>query len=43
MKALEQKLTKFLQSQDTIFVIPVYQRNYEWTEIQCRQLFHDIL
>ena len=43
MKALEQKLTKFLQFQDAIFVIPVYQRNYEWTEVQCKQLFYDIL
>ncbi len=43
MKAGEQKLTKFLQFQDAIFVIPVYQRNYEWTETQCKQLFYDIL
>lgn len=27
----------------TRFVIPVYQRNYDWTRGQCTQLMHDIL
>ena len=25
------------------FIIPVYQRNYEWTERQCDKLFSDIM
>lgn len=32
----------FLKSSTTIFNIPVYQRNYEWTTEQCQQLFDDI-
>lgn len=36
-------LLKFLSSQDKIFYIPPYQRNYEWTEEQCSVLFEDIV
>jgi uncharacterized protein with ParB-like and HNH nuclease domain len=47
MKAGEQKLTRFFQNQDTQFVIPVYQRNYDWesgsNNSQCKQLLDDIL
>ncbi len=43
MVAKEHSLNRFLQERDTIFIIPVYQRNYDWTESQCRQLFYDIL
>lgn len=43
MKASPIQLFKFLQKQDTQFVIPIYQRNYDWTEEQCQQLFDDIL
>lgn len=43
MKASPIQLNKFLQKQDTQFVIPIYQRNYDWTEEQCRQLLEDIL
>ena len=43
MVAKEHSLNRFLQERDTTFIIPVYQRNYDWTESQCKQLFYDIL
>lgn len=43
MKANEVALNSFLSQTKTQFIIPVYQRNYDWTEEQCRQLFLDIL
>ena len=42
MKAGENYLVKFLQQQDTQFIIPVYQRNYDWTHKHCEQLLKDI-
>lgn len=43
MKANESKVEDFLSSNKTQFVIPVYQRNYDWTTGQCKQLLDDIL
>ncbi len=43
MKASEINLNRFLSQPDTQFVIPVYQRNYDWTDAQCKQLLSDIL
>lgn len=43
MKANETKVEKFLAISDTTFAIPVYQRNYDWTLSQCRQLLNDII
>ncbi|UTA80781.1 DUF262 domain-containing protein [Halomonas sp. XH26] len=43
MKANETKVEDFLSSNKTQFVIPVYQRNYDWSTSQCKQLFDDIL
>lgn len=37
------KLTSFLGSNNVQFVIPVYQRNYDWKEDNCRQLLDDII
>lgn len=42
MKANEINLNRFLSQPDTQFVIPVYQRNYDWTQSQCKQLLDDI-
>jgi uncharacterized protein with ParB-like and HNH nuclease domain len=42
MKANETKVDKFLATNETTFAIPVYQRNYDWTLFQCKQLLHDI-
>jgi uncharacterized protein with ParB-like and HNH nuclease domain len=43
MKATETNLNQFLALNDTRFVIPVYQRNYDWTKSHCKQLIDDIL
>lgn len=43
MKATELKLIHFLGKQETQFVIPVYQRNYDWTKKECAKLLEDIL
>lgn len=42
MKATEANLLKFLRKSPQ-FVIPIYQRNYSWTETQCHQLWWDLL
>ena len=43
MKANETKVEDFLSSNKTQFIIPVYQRNYDWSTSQCKQLLDDIL
>ncbi len=43
MKANENKLVRFMEGYDKNFLIPVYQRNYDWKEAQCKQLFDDLL
>ena len=43
MKANETKVEDFLSANKTQFVIPVYQRNYDWSASQCKQLLDDIL
>ena len=43
MKANETKVDKFLATNETTFAIPVYQRNYDWTLFQCKQLLFDII
>ena len=43
MKASERKITKLFSESDTVFSIPVYQRDYNWQEKQCQRLFKDIL
>lgn len=42
MKAVEAKLLEFLRKSPQ-FIIPIYQRNYSWTEKECRQLWGDVL
>jgi uncharacterized protein with ParB-like and HNH nuclease domain len=43
MKANETKVENFLSSNKTQFIIPVYQRNYDWTTKQCKRLLDDII
>jgi uncharacterized protein with ParB-like and HNH nuclease domain len=43
MKATETKIESFLSANKIQFIIPVYQRNYDWTIGQCKQLLDDIL
>lgn len=39
----EQKLLSVLSNNDVTFFIPPYQRNYEWTDDQCRVFLDDIV
>lgn len=43
MKANELPLINFLQIPNVQFVIPVYQRNYDWTNTECKELLNDII
>jgi uncharacterized protein with ParB-like and HNH nuclease domain len=43
MKASEIKIIRFLEGFDKSFVIPVYQRNYDWKKSNCKQLFNDLV
>ncbi|HKK59728.1 MAG TPA: DUF4268 domain-containing protein [Salinivirga sp.] len=43
MKASELQISNFLQAPNVQFVIPVYQRNYDWTHSECKQLLNDII
>jgi Uncharacterized conserved protein len=36
-------LTEFLEGAKNRFIIPVYQRNYDWKQKQCAQLFDDLV
>ena len=42
MKGSETKLVVFMQGSDKRFVIPVYQRNYDWKTENCKQLYDDL-
>ena len=43
MQATELPINDFLQKQNVQFIIPVYQRNYDWTTNECNQLLNDII
>ncbi len=43
MKANELQINNFLQAPNVQFVIPVYQRNYDWKNAECKELFNDII
>jgi uncharacterized protein with ParB-like and HNH nuclease domain len=43
MRAKETKVADFFKITDTQFVIPLYQRNYNWTHEQCDRLLDDII
>ncbi|TDP57628.1 DUF4268 domain-containing protein [Flavobacterium dankookense] len=43
MKANELQINNFLQSPNVQFVIPVYQRNYDWKIVECKELLNDII
>ncbi len=42
MKASEIRFEEFLNKQKTHFIIPVYQRNYDWKDAQCEDFVKDI-
>ena len=43
MKANELQINNFLQAPNVQYVIPVYQRNYDWTNTECKDLLNDII
>ncbi|MBF1075011.1 MAG: DUF262 domain-containing protein, partial [Prevotellaceae bacterium] len=43
MDAHKSKLVSLFSGDEVKYVIPVYQRNYNWSTKQCRQLFNDLL
>ena len=43
MKANQLHISNFLQTPNVQFVIPVYQRNYDWTTSECKELLNDII
>lgn len=43
MKGSEMKLVAYMQGSNKRFVIPVYQRNYDWKTENCKQLFDDLV
>lgn len=43
MRANEKNLLRFLEGTDKSFIIPVYQRNYDWKKSNCKQLFDDLI
>ena len=43
MKGSETKIVQFLEGSDKRFVIPVYQRNYDWKIENCKQLYDDLI
>jgi len=43
MKANELQINNFLQAPNIQFVIPVYWRNYDWKNVECNELLHDII
>ena len=43
MKANELPINSFLQAANVQFVIPVYQRNYDWSTNECKELVNDII
>ncbi len=42
MKGSETKMTGFMEGADKRYVIPVYQRRYDWKLENCRQLYDDL-
>ncbi|MCR5586542.1 MAG: DUF262 domain-containing protein [Lachnospiraceae bacterium] len=42
MNGFAKPLMKFMDGADTRFIIPVYQRNYDWKLENCEQLFDDL-
>jgi uncharacterized protein with ParB-like and HNH nuclease domain len=43
MRGQEATILKFIGGTDKAFIIPPFQRNYEWGSEQCKELFNDIL
>ena len=42
MKGSEAQLLGFMEGANNRYIIPVYQRNYDWKRSHCRQLYEDL-
>ena len=42
MKGSAEKMTEFMEGAGRRFIIPVYQRKYDWKQENCRQLWDDL-
>lgn len=43
MKGSECRLIEYMEGSKKRFIIPVYQRNYDWRTENCRQLYDDLV
>lgn len=43
MNGSAQKLIKYMDGASKRFIIPVYQRNYDWRMLHCKQLYDDLV
>ena len=43
MKGSECRLIEYMEGSKKRFIIPVYQRNYDWKTENCKQLFDDLV
>ena len=43
MKGSELRLIEFMNGSNKRFIIPVYQRNYDWKTENCKQLYNDLI
>ena len=43
LRATETNVLNFIGGLDKVFIIPPFQRNYEWNFEQCDELFTDII
>ena len=43
MEGNETRLVEFMDGSKKRFAIPVYQRNYDWKQENCKQLFDDLV
>lgn len=43
MKGSECRLIEYMEGSKKRFIIPVYQRNYDWRIENCKQLYDDLV
>ena len=43
MKGSECRLIEYMEGSKKRFIIPVYQRNYDWKTENCKQLYDDLV
>lgn len=43
MKGTESKMLSMMEGTDRRFIIPVYQRKYDWKKENCERLYNDLV